>query len=86
MDDNFEANLPAYLEALHESGRQRAGQRLIVGFQGDWLSDEPITGSPWVEAPHEEWARWREAGADGVIVLARSTADVDALVDAVDRW
>lgn len=85
--DNFEANLPDYLEALEQSGRGRADQRLIVGFQGeDWLSDEPITGSPWVEAPREEWARWHEAGADGVIVLARSTADVDALVDAVDRW
>ena len=45
--DNFEANLPAYLEALEESGRARADQRLIVGFQGeDWLSDEPIAGSP----------------------------------------
>jgi hypothetical protein len=86
MDDNFEANLPAYLEALEESGRPRAGQRLIVGFQGDWLGDEPITGSPWVQAPREEWERWHEAGADGVIVLARSTADVDALVTAVDRW
>jgi len=60
---------------------------VMVGFQGeDWLSDEPITGSPWVEAPRDEWARWQEAGADGVIVLARSSADVDALVDAVDRW
>ncbi|HET9541271.1 MAG TPA: LLM class flavin-dependent oxidoreductase [Candidatus Limnocylindria bacterium] len=85
--DNFEANLPAYLEALEQSGRARADQRLIVGFQGDdWLSDEPIAGSPWVEAPREEWARWQEAGADGVIVLARSPADVDALVDAADRW
>jgi alkanesulfonate monooxygenase SsuD/methylene tetrahydromethanopterin reductase-like flavin-dependent oxidoreductase (luciferase family) len=86
FDDTFEAHLPAYLEALEESGRRRADQRLIVGFQGDWLSDEPITGSPWVTAPREAWARWHEAGADGAIVLARSTADVDALVDAVDRW
>jgi alkanesulfonate monooxygenase SsuD/methylene tetrahydromethanopterin reductase-like flavin-dependent oxidoreductase (luciferase family) len=85
--DNFQANLPAYLEALEQSGRARADQRLIVGFQGeDWLSDEPIAGSPWIEAPREEWARWQEAGADGVIVLARSAADVDALVNAVDRW
>ncbi len=29
---------------------------------------------------------WRDAGADGAIVLARTTDDVDALVDAVDRW
>ena len=87
MDDNFEANLPAYLEALGDSGRSRADQRVIVGSQGgNWLSDEPIDDSPWVRAPREEWSRWREAGADGAIVLARSTADVDALVAAVDRW
>jgi alkanesulfonate monooxygenase SsuD/methylene tetrahydromethanopterin reductase-like flavin-dependent oxidoreductase (luciferase family) len=86
FDTNFEANLPAYLDSLAESGRDRADQRVIVGVQGDWLSDEPIAGSPWVAAPRETWARWREAGADGAIVLARSTADVDALVEAVDRW
>ena len=87
MDDTFEAHLPAYLEALEQSGRARADQQLFVGCQGnDWLSDEPITGTAWVDAPRDEWARWQEAGADGAIVLARSTADVDALVDAVDRW
>ena len=86
FDDNFEANLPAYLESLEESGRRRADQRVIVGFQGDWLSDERIADSPWVNEPRETWARWREAGADGAIVLARTTADVDALVAAVDRW
>ena len=86
MHDNFEENLPAYLEALEGSGRSRADQRLIVGFEGaDWLSDEPID-SPWVTEPREGWERWRDAGADGVIVLARSTADVDALVAAVGRW
>ena len=56
-------------------------QRVIVGFQGDWLSDEPIDDAPWVTAPRETWERWQEAGADGVIVLARTTADVDALVE-----
>ena len=87
FDENFEANLPVYLESLAESGRDRVDQRLIVGFQGgDWLGDEPIAGSPWIRAPRDEWARSREAGADGVVVLARSTADVDALVDAVERW
>ena len=86
FDVNIEANLSAYLESLEESGRQRADQRVLVGFQGDWLSDERIADSPWVNAPRETWARWREAGADGAIVLARTTADIDALVDAVERW
>ena len=86
FDDNFEANLPAYLEALRESGRRREDQRVIVGFEGDWLSDESLVDSPWVSEPRETWARWREAGADGAIVLARTTADVDALVAATDRW
>jgi alkanesulfonate monooxygenase SsuD/methylene tetrahydromethanopterin reductase-like flavin-dependent oxidoreductase (luciferase family) len=86
FDDNFETNLPIYLESLAATGRPREKQRVIVGFQGDWLSDESIAGSPWVEAPRETWERWRAAGADGAIVLARTTADVDALVEATDRW
>ena len=86
FDTNFEANLPAYLESLAATGRRRPDQLVIVGFQGDWLSDERIADSPWASAPRETWARWREAGADGAIVLARTTADVDALVAAVDRW
>ena len=66
---------------------READQRLIVGFEGgDWLSDEPIDNSPWITEPREAWERWRASGADGVIVLARSTSDVDALVAAVDRW
>ncbi len=86
FDDNFEANLPLYLEALAASGRRRADQRVLVGFQGDWLGDAAIAASPWVRAPRETWQRWHEAGADGAIVLARTTADVDALVDAARRW
>ena len=86
FDDNFEANLPLYLDALAAAGRRREEQQVIVGFQGDWTSDAPIDDSPWVTAPRETWERWREAGADGVIVLARTTADVDALVGAAEGW
>jgi len=86
FDDTFEAHLPRYLEALEAAGRRREEQRVLVGFQGDWLADEPLAGSPWVVAPGETWGRWRAAGADGVVLLARSTADVDALVDAAGRW
>ena len=86
FDVNFETSLPVYLESLEASGRARADQRVYVGFQGDWLSDERIVDSPWVREPRATWERWHEAGADGAIVLARTTEDVDALVDSVARW
>ena len=41
---------------------------------------DPLSGDPLVVAPRDELARWLEAGADGVILTARTTADVDALV------
>ncbi|HEX5012760.1 MAG TPA: LLM class flavin-dependent oxidoreductase [Candidatus Limnocylindrales bacterium] len=87
FEDNFEQNLPIYLEALEASGRRREHQRVYVGWEGgDWLGDEDIAESPWCLDPRATWERWRDAGADGAIVLARSTADIDALVSATDRW
>jgi alkanesulfonate monooxygenase SsuD/methylene tetrahydromethanopterin reductase-like flavin-dependent oxidoreductase (luciferase family) len=86
FDDNFEQNLPIYLESLEASGRRREDQRVLVGFQGDWLGDDPIAGTPWVTAPRETWQRWHATGADGAIVLARTTEDVDALIEATGRW
>jgi alkanesulfonate monooxygenase SsuD/methylene tetrahydromethanopterin reductase-like flavin-dependent oxidoreductase (luciferase family) len=86
FDGNFEANLPIYLESLAATGRRREDQTVLVGFQGDWLGDEAFRNTPWFDAPRETWARWREAGADGAIVLARTTDDIDAMVDAAERW
>jgi alkanesulfonate monooxygenase SsuD/methylene tetrahydromethanopterin reductase-like flavin-dependent oxidoreductase (luciferase family) len=86
FDNNFEQNLPLYLEALAATGRSRDRQRVLVGFQGDWLGESDVAETEWVREPRAAWERWREKGADGAIVLARSTADVDALVDAVTRW
>ena len=86
FDDNFEQHLPLYLESLEASGKRREDQTVLVGFQGDWLGDESIRESPWIRAPRDTWDRWRAAGADGAIVLARTTDDVDALVEAVSRW
>jgi alkanesulfonate monooxygenase SsuD/methylene tetrahydromethanopterin reductase-like flavin-dependent oxidoreductase (luciferase family) len=86
FDDNFEQLLPLYLESLEASRRRREDQLVIVGFQNDWLGDESIEGSPWVLAPRETWGRWQAAGADGAIVLARTTSDIDALVEAAERW
>lgn len=86
FDDNFEQHLPLYLESLEASGKRREDQTVLVGFQGEWLADADIRETPWIEAPRETWDRWREAGADGAIVLARTTEDVDALVEATSRW
>ena len=86
FDTNFEQNLPLYLEAIEAAGKARADQRVIVGFQGEWLGDAAIADTEWVQAPREAWERWHAGGADGAIVLARTTADVDALVGAVERW
>lgn len=86
FDDNFEANLPAYLEVLEAAGRRREDQTLLVGFQGEWLSDEKFRDTAWFHEPRATWDRWRSAGADGAIVLARTTDDVDALIEARERW
>ncbi len=86
FDDNFEANLPQYLASLEASGRRREDQTVLVGFQGDWLADGSIRETPWIAEPRATWERWHAAGADGAIVLARSSDDVDALVGAVERW
>ena len=87
FDDTFEANLPRYLEALEAAGRRASDQTVLVGFQGDWLGEESVRGhAAGSQDPRATWERWHDAGADGAIVLARSTDDVDALVDAVARW
>jgi len=86
FDTNFEQNLPRYLETLAAAGRRREDQLVLVGFQGEWLSDERFRDTPWFHEPRATWERWRAAGADGAIVLARTTDDVDALVEAVERW
>jgi alkanesulfonate monooxygenase SsuD/methylene tetrahydromethanopterin reductase-like flavin-dependent oxidoreductase (luciferase family) len=86
FDDTFEANLPRYLDALAAAGRRREDQHVIVGFQGEWLSDESFRDTAWFHEPRTEWERWHAAGADGAIVLARTTDDVDAMVEAVARW
>ena len=87
FEDNFEANLPIYLEALDAAGKRRADQMVIVGFQRDWLGeDSSVLGSQWVTDPRGAWERWHAAGADAAIVTARTTEDVDVLVESVGRW
>jgi alkanesulfonate monooxygenase SsuD/methylene tetrahydromethanopterin reductase-like flavin-dependent oxidoreductase (luciferase family) len=87
FEDNFEANLPVYLEALEAAGKRREDQTVIVGFQGDWLGEKSsVSESGWLAEPRATWERWHAAGADAAIVTARTTEDVDALVESVTRW
>jgi len=86
FDENFEELLPQYLASLADAGRRREDQTVLVGFEGDFLADESFRDTPWFADPRGTWDRWREAGADGAIVLARTTDDVDALVESVARW
>jgi alkanesulfonate monooxygenase SsuD/methylene tetrahydromethanopterin reductase-like flavin-dependent oxidoreductase (luciferase family) len=75
--------LPAYLDALAAAGRSRSGQRVLVAF--DLPRRASLAGSPWVEDPAAAAAAWTAAGADGVVLAANTTADVDLLVVAADR-
>lgn len=75
--------LPAYLEALDAAGKARTAQRVLVAF--DLAKGAPLAASEWVAEPAAAAARWRAGGADGAIVGAGSTADVDLLVEAVAR-
>ena len=58
----------------------------VAEYDQRFASDEAFRNSPWFHDPRATWDRWREAGADGAIVLARTTDDVDAMVDAAARW
>jgi alkanesulfonate monooxygenase SsuD/methylene tetrahydromethanopterin reductase-like flavin-dependent oxidoreductase (luciferase family) len=85
--DTFEDLLPRYLEALDAAGRNRAGQRIVLGFGGRRKRGaDPLAAEPLLVAPREELARWRDVGADDLLLTARTTADVDALVAAAERW
>jgi alkanesulfonate monooxygenase SsuD/methylene tetrahydromethanopterin reductase-like flavin-dependent oxidoreductase (luciferase family) len=77
---------PVYREALASAGRDRKAMRVLVGFEAGRAGEDALRGSPWVEKPREELAAWRTLGADGVIVTARTDADVEALIAAVARW
>ena len=84
FDENFEANLPLYLEALEASG---GGARTSWSCRvpGRLARRRPLADSDWSASPRSPGALG-EAGADGAIVLARTTDDVDALVEAAGRW
>ena len=82
--ERFAMDLPAYLSALAEAGRDRASMRLIVGFQQG--PGEALADSAWVRDPRGEPARWRDIGADEAVVTARGPEDVAALLRASAAW
>jgi alkanesulfonate monooxygenase SsuD/methylene tetrahydromethanopterin reductase-like flavin-dependent oxidoreductase (luciferase family) len=85
--DTFERLVPLYEQALDAAGRERAGQRVVLGFGGRRKRGaDPLAAEPLLVAPREELARWRDLGADDLLLTARTTDDVDALVDASERW
>ena len=67
-------------------GSDARTSRSSSGSRATGWATRAIRDTPWIEAPRETWERWQAAGADGAIVLARTTADVDALVEAPSRW
>ena len=72
-----------YEDALAAAGRSRVAMTVLVAFE--LAKDESLVGSPWVEEAAAEAARWAELGADGAVIAARTTADVDLLVAAAER-
>jgi G6PDH family F420-dependent oxidoreductase len=84
--DDFERLLPTYDEALAAEGRTRADAWIAVGFGSGKSGQDALPGSPWIEAPREAWERWAELGANEAIVPARTTRDVDMLIEAAGRW
>jgi len=86
FSDRFVELEPLYREALEAAGRRREDTAVVLGIEGGWSAGDSLRASPWVEQPLEELDRWRAAGADGVVVQARTPADVNALVRAAERW
>jgi alkanesulfonate monooxygenase SsuD/methylene tetrahydromethanopterin reductase-like flavin-dependent oxidoreductase (luciferase family) len=75
--------LPAYLDALAAAGRARSAQRVLAAF--DLPKGASLAGSPWVQEPAGAAAAWAAAGADGAVLGASTTTDVDLLVAAAAR-
>jgi len=85
--EEFNQLLPAYRDALDAEGRTVRDAWIALGF-GGWSKsyEDALVDSPWIRAPADEWRRYEALGVDEIIVTARTTNDVDALVEATNRW
>lgn len=84
FEETFERDEPVYRETLAEHGRERAAMTVLVGFQT--RRGMSLARSPWIADTRGTLELWQARGADGAIVTARTTEDVDALVRAAERW
>jgi len=85
--EHLEALLPVYESALSAAGRPRASTRIVVAWEGGRAGQDAMPAEdPWIREPRAELSRWRARGADEVVIMARTTADVDRLVESVARW
>jgi alkanesulfonate monooxygenase SsuD/methylene tetrahydromethanopterin reductase-like flavin-dependent oxidoreductase (luciferase family) len=77
--DLLDELLAVYRDACDEVGRTTGA--VVVGFEGPRFGVDYVAGTPWAVDPEAELARWRERGADEVVLTVRTDADVEALVD-----
>ena len=85
--DMFERLVPRYREALEAHGRRREDQRVVLAFGGSRRKDAPpLADDPLLVDSRAEVERWQSVGADELLVTARTTRDVDALLEAAGRW
>jgi alkanesulfonate monooxygenase SsuD/methylene tetrahydromethanopterin reductase-like flavin-dependent oxidoreductase (luciferase family) len=79
----FEAHVTEYLDAVADEGKRREDVWIALGFGGaEKGGANALDDSRWISDPRGEWQRWHEAGADEVIVTARTEADVVRLVSS----
>ncbi|OGN87668.1 MAG: hypothetical protein A2X23_05870 [Chloroflexi bacterium GWC2_73_18] len=80
--ETFERDLPIFEEALVADGRARVEVETYAAIR----LESPGSGrDPWLDDPLAELARWREGGADHVILAPRRAAQVDPLLEALAR-
>ena len=76
----------AYFEALEAAGKRREDAWLVLGFGGEEKGGaNALDDSRWIADPVAEWGRWHEAGADEVVITARTASDIEKLLDAAGR-
>lgn len=84
FEETFERTEPVYRAALAGLGRERSAMTVLVAVRRP--RHRSVAEGPWATEPRAAFESWRARGADGVIVTARTTGDVDALVEAAGRW